>query len=77
MIPYFDRHNDTLLKLMGLGEIKRECLFLGGIDGGHTDMPTFWEALAAKDYGEPLIRKIVTDNRIDLLAWTIDAKAAA
>jgi membrane dipeptidase len=40
MIPYFDGHNDTLLKLMGLGVAEPERLFFDdGIDGGHLDLP--------------------------------------
>lgn len=39
MIPYFDGHNDTLLKLMGLGVAEPERLFFDGVEGGHIDLP--------------------------------------
>lgn len=39
MIPYFDGHNDTLLKLYGLQEPEPERRFFDGIDGGHIDLP--------------------------------------
>lgn len=38
VIPYFDGHNDTLLKLMGLGEAHPERRFLDGMPDGHIDL---------------------------------------
>lgn len=37
MIPYFDGHNDTLLKLLDLKVEDPERRFFDGIDGGHID----------------------------------------
>lgn len=39
MIPYFDGHNDTLLKLMELGEARPERHFRDGLPGLHVDLP--------------------------------------
>ena len=38
-IPYFDGHNDTLLKLMGAGDPAPEIRFLEGSDEDHIDLP--------------------------------------
>jgi membrane dipeptidase len=74
-IPYFDGHNDTLLKLLGTGDPSAERLFIEGFEGAHIDLPRartggfvggFFAAFPPDEADTPDLTALMQDESYDI-----------